>query len=271
MRSLGLGVGLPPMEGRAVPSRRRRRLLGVLVTALASGALPGLAQGQQTGWIAGRVTDRETEAPISEAQVFLPGTGLSRQNGNYLILEVPAGTHEVRVERIGLATATQQVTVTAGGVAEANFQLVLGLDEIVVTGTAGAARRREVGNTINQISVADVPARATVASELLVAAAPGVSLNMDSGIIGSGVTIRLRGNNSVTMSNSPIIYIDGIRMQSMDSPMGNSSNLQAHPLNFINPNDIERIEVIKGPAATTVYGPEAAAGVIRIFTKRGSR
>ena len=83
------------------------------------GALPGLAQGQETGRIVGRVTARETGAPISAAQVYLP--------------------------------------VTAGAVAEANFQLAteaLGLDEIVMTGTAGAARRREVGNTINQITVA---------------------------------------------------------------------------------------------------------------------
>ena len=263
-----------------------------MVAALASGALPGLAQGQETGRIVGRVTAEETGAPISAAQIYLPALqlgGLSRPNGSFLILQVPAGTHEVRVERIGLATATQQVTVTAGGVAQANFQLstqALGLDEIVVTGTAGAARRREVGNTINQITVADIPARATVASELLVAAAPGVSLNMDSGIIGSGVNIRLRGNQSITMSNSPIIYVDGVRMQSSVFPdqkvsgtinpsriMGGNNEgaqLQAHPLNNINPNDIERIEIIKGSAATTLYGTEAAAGVIQIFTKRGS-
>ena len=292
MRSLWLEFGLSSIEDRAVPRFRRRGLIGVLVAALASGALPGLAQGQETGRIVGRVTAEETGAPISAAQIYLPALqlgGLSRPNGSFLILQVPAGTHEVRVERIGLATATQQVTVTAGGVAQANFQLstqALGLDEIVVTGTAGAARRREVGNTINQITVADIPARATVASELLVAAAPGVSLNMDSGIIGSGVNIRLRGNQSITMSNSPIIYVDGVRMQSSVFPdqkvsgtinpsriMGGNNEgaqLQAHPLNNINPNDIERIEIIKGSAATTLYGTEAAAGVIQIFTKRGS-
>ena len=265
MKSLGFGFGLSPI---------------VLVAALASGALPGLAQGQETGRIVGRVTARETGAPISAAQVYLPALqlgGLSRQNGSYLILGVPAGTHEVRVERIGLATATQQVTVTAGGVVTVNFQLAteaLGLDEIVVTGTAGAARRREVGNTINQINVADVPARATQATELLVAAAPGVSLNMDSGIMGSGAMIRLRGNQSVTMSNQPIIYVDGIRMQSTEDPStynlpysvaggsGSGSSVTPSPLNNINPNDIERIEIIKGSAATTLYGTEAAAGVI---------
>ena len=294
MRSLRLGFGLSPIEDRVVPRFRRRGLIGVLVAALASGALPGLAQGQETGRIVGRVTAQETGAPISAAQVYLPGLqlgGLSRQNGSYLVLGVPAGTHEVRVERIGLATATQQVTVTAGGVAVVNFQLAteaLGLDEIVVTGTAGAARRREVGNTINQINVADVPARATVASELLIAAVPGVQMQMDGGVMGSGANIRLRGNQSVAMSNQPIIYVDGVRMQTnaFPSTQGVGRNrgpvldiytgyttggqIQASPLNNINPNDIERIEIIKGSAATTLYGTEAAAGVIQIFTKRGS-
>ena len=100
--------------------------------------------------------------------------------------------------------------------------------------------------------------------------------------MGSGAMIRLRGNQSVTMSNQPIIYVDGIRMQSTEDPStynlpysvaggsGSGSSVTPSPLNNINPNDIERIEIIKGSAATTLYGTEAAAGVIQIFTKRGS-
>ena len=289
MRSLGLEFGLSPIEDRAVPRFRRWGLIGVLVAALASGALPGLAQGQETGRIIGRVTAEETGAPISAAQVYLPGLqlgGLSRPNGSYLILGVPAGTHEVRVERIGMATANQQITVTADGVVVANFALAteaLGLDEIVVTGTAGAARRREVGNTINQINVANVPARANLASELIQGAAPGVLMTKHGGVMGSGVNIKLRGNQSISMSNQPIIYVDGIRL-SRDLPStyevdvdelmpgnnGVGAQLEASPLHNINPNDIERIEIIKGSAATTLYGTDAAAGVIQIFTKRGS-
>ena len=281
MRSLGFG--LSPIGDRAVP--RFRRLLGVLVAAFASGVLPGLAQGQEgRGRIVGRVTAAESGAPISEAQAFLPGTGLgslSQQNGRYLILNVPAGTHEVRVERIGLAPVTQQVTVTAGGVAEANFQMAteaLGLDEIVVTGTAGAARRREVGNTISQINMAELAQRPTQVSDML-GAVPGLRYTGGGGGLGSGGQIRLRGNTTVSMSNQPIIYIDGIRVQSKPFPAVRSdairtsnqgSGLESNPLNSINPNDIERIEVIKGAAATTLYGTEASAGVIQIFTKRGS-
>jgi hypothetical protein len=99
------------------------------------------------------------------------------------------------------------------------------------------------------------------------------------GVIGTGSDIRLRGNKSVSMSNTPIVYIDGIRMQSRPIPegksaaqrsSGNASMLYPSPLNNINPSDIERIEVIKGSAATTLYGTEASAGVIQVFTKRGA-
>jgi outer membrane receptor protein involved in Fe transport len=240
---------------------------------------------QQGGRVVGRVTATESGAPMGEVQVFIPGTGLgtlTRQNGTFIIFEVPAGPHEVRAERIGMAPVTRQVTVLAGQVVEVDFQMTtqaLGLDEIVVTGTAGAARRREVGSTIAQLNVADIPAKTTQSVELLQAAAPGLQITKDSGVLGGGYNIRLRGNTTVSMSNQPIIYIDGIRMQSKPFPNGRAAaaltsgaggGVQANPLNFLNPNDIERIEVIKGSAATTLYGTEASAGVIQVFTKKGA-
>jgi outer membrane receptor protein involved in Fe transport len=257
------------------------------VVALAALFAPSLqAQAQQTGRIVGRVTDSQSGAPISEAQVFIPGTGLgglTRTNGAFVILEVPAGPKELRAERIGLAPVSQQITVVAGQALEVNIQMTtqaLGLDEIVVTGTAGAARRREVGNTISQINVAQNANKPSASVELLQAAAPGISVTRTDGNLGGGYNIRLRGNKSVSMTNSPIIYIDGVRMQSKPFPVGNSSvarqanggsaNIEANPLNNINPADIERIEVIKGSAATTLYGTEASAGVIQVFTKKGA-
>ena len=239
----------------------------------------------QEGRISGTVTD-PAGTPLPGVQVYVPGLqigGLSRANGRYLILNVPAGTHTVRAERIGLGSSEQEVTVADGGTAVANFVLeaqALGLDEIVVTGTAGAARRREIGNAITQLNVADVPDRPTQVSDLLQGAAPGIELTGGGGQLGQGKQIRLRGNSSVSMTNQPIIYIDGVRM--MDgafprvrsaavSPQGRGAQITASPLDNINPNDIERIEVLKGSAATTLYGTEASAGVIQVFTKRGTR
>ena len=263
---------------------RRLGRAGVLLGAATCG-FAAATDAQETGRMVGQVVNAQSGAPLGEVQVFLPSMSLgtlSRQNGRFVILSVPVGTHEVSAERIGLQAATQQVTVAAGEVAEVNFQMsteVLGLDEIVVTGTAGAARRREIGNTINQINPSQMPTRSANAIELLQATAPGISVTRHGGTLGGGYNIRLRGNTTVSMSNLPIIYIDGVRMQSKPFPngraraagtSGSGGVVEANPLNSINPADIERIEVIKGSAATTLYGTEASAGVIQVFTKRGS-
>jgi TonB-dependent SusC/RagA subfamily outer membrane receptor len=265
--------------------RLPRRLFGVAVVA-ALGVVflaPRPTQAQNTGTVTGQVIDANTQAPMGSAQVYLEGTGLgtlTNQAGRFIILNVPAGSYTIRVDLIGHRAPDQQIDVPAGQTTEVNFSMeteALGLDEIVVTGTAGAARRREVGNTIAQVNLADVPEPPVSVDALLQARVPGMTVMQGSGGSGSGARIRLRGNVSVAMSNQPILYVDGIRVRS-DSyaknvpPVGypgRSGNDVASPLNDINPADIERIEVIKGAAATTLYGTEAAAGVIQIFTKRG--
>ena len=144
------------------------------------------------------------------------------------------------------------------------------------------ARFRELGNTVSQIDlsrqVKDPPASM---DQLLQGRAAGVTVMQSTGSAGAGAQIRLRGAVSVSQSNQPIIYIDGIRVRSdgyrRNRPAagtdfeGRSTNIQSSPLNDLNPADIERIEIIKGAAASTLYGTEAAAGVIQIFTKKGSR
>jgi outer membrane receptor protein involved in Fe transport len=255
-----------------------------LFALLLSLGVAGAAEAQQLGRISGSVVDATSGAPLGEVQVYLPGSnlgGLTRQDGRVLILNVPVGAHEVRAERIGMTPSSQQVTVTADGTVTIEFRLetqALGLDEIVVTGTAGAARRREVGNAISQINLAQLPERPIDAAAMLQAAAPGVELTLSGGETGNGSRIRLRGANSVEMSGDPIIYIDGIRMMNSVFPNNTSpeyrasrgSNNQPSALQQINPNDIERIEIIKGSAATTLYGTEASSGVIQVFTKRGA-
>ncbi len=247
-------------------------------------AAPGV-QAQQNGRVTGQVVDGTSGAPLAQVQVYLDGTGLgtlSRQDGRFLILNVPAGSYTLKAERVGQKTVTQQIDVAADQTVEVNLSMetqALGLDEIVVTGTAGAARRREVGNSIAQINTTDVPDKPVAVTDLLTASAPGISVTAGGGETGQGKQIRLRGNSSVSMSNQPIIYIDGVRMMSEAFPQvatpdyrsGRGANVTSSPLDDINPNDIERIEVIKGSAATTLYGTEASAGVIQIFTKKGSQ
>ena len=257
----------------------RRVLVLTTFIALGAGALP--AQ-QNTGIITGQVVGEGVQ-PLPGVQIYLVGTGLGTLTGiggRYVIPNVPAGSYRVRAERIGNRTIEQSVTVTAGQTATLNFEMrieALGLDQIVVTGTAGAARRREVGNSIAQISTSKIQQPPANVGELLQGRAPGMTVMPSSASAGSGSMIRLRGNVSVAMSNQPLIYVDGVRMRSDGyarnvPPTGSdlrSGNDIASPLNDINPNDIERIEIIKGAAAATLYGTEAAAGVIQIFTRSG--
>ncbi len=276
-------------ERRGAGPERRWRLPGSIFTGIGAAAALALAaampaQAQDTGIIIGQVVQQGNMQPLAAAQVSIVGTGLgmvTAQNGSFRIVNVPAGTHTVRVQRIGFEQRDQEVTVQAGATVEVEFSLpsvALGLDEIVVTGTAGAARRREVGNTITQLTADDIREPPQSVDALLQGRVPGMSVMQSSGMAGSGAMIRLRGNVSVAMSNQPIIYVDGVRMRSdgfaRNYPpvgfAGRSGNDVASPLNNINPNDIERIEVIKGAAATTLYGTEAAAGVIQIFTRQGS-
>jgi TonB-dependent SusC/RagA subfamily outer membrane receptor len=240
---------------------------------------------QNLGTISGVVVDARTQQPLGSVQVSLRDTRWGTATGNdgtFRLPNVPAGTYYCQTRFIGYGVASVEAVVRGGQVTEVLIEIerqALQLDEIVVTGTAGAKRRREVGNTISQINVAEIGAPPASVDNLLQSGAGGAGLTVlkSSGMAGGGAQIRLRGNVSVSMSNQPLIYIDGVQIRNEAYPMnvpaaGNvsrSGNDVSSPLNDINPADIDRVEIIKGAAATTLYGAEAAAGVIQIFTKKG--
>jgi TonB-linked SusC/RagA family outer membrane protein len=263
-----------------------RRLLPTLVhwTLLLAIALGGsrLSAQAQNGTVTGTVTGDGGRA-LSGAQVLLVGTGLGTragENGRYTIVNVPPGNYRVRAAMLGHRPIEQAATVVAGETVTSDFAMkaqALGLDALVITGTAGAARQREVGNAISQLNMSAVQESPSNVGALLQGKVAGMTVMPSSAMAGSGSMIRLRGNVSVAVSNQPLIYVDGIRLRS-DGYQKNvpftgsdlrSSNDMASALNDINPSDIERIEIIKGAAAATLYGTEAAAGVIQIFTKTG--
>ena len=252
--------------------------LGGLIGTLLTPA-PGLA-AQNTGTIAGRIVDAVSGVPIDAAYVHIDELSLgtdSRPNGSFILVNVRAGLYEVVVERLGFTRETQQVTVTAGGVVTIEFQVsrdALRLDELVVTGTAGGTRARAIGNVVGRVEaveIMDVAAVGTI-QDLLGARESGLSFNRSSGNIGTGSEMRIRGVSSVTMGSQPLIYVDGIRV---DNQTGGGPNLrdggQVSSLDDFSPDEIESVEIIKGPAAATLYGTEASAGVIQIITKRGQR
>lgn len=264
-----------------LPSLLRRV---ALVGRRGSAAIVGLAlsvatvsslTAQSTGTIAGRVLDADNGQPVAAAQVTIAGTSLGRatgDDGRFTLANVPSGALTLQVRRIGYVLQSRPLTLAAGATVSADFVLVkagLSLAGVVVTAT-GEERKKEVGNAITTVGSADFE-RGAVANtqQILQGRSTGVTVQANGGGPGSGGNIRLRGVNSITQGNRPLIYVDGIRIFNGNSPTGVSSRQSVSPLNDIPASDIDRIEVVKGPAATTLYGTEASGGVIQIFTKRG--
>ncbi|MEQ9568677.1 MAG: TonB-dependent receptor plug domain-containing protein, partial [Longimicrobiales bacterium] len=249
--------------------------------ALVAGCLISLSASEvaaQTGTVTGRVTASTTGAPLDGVVVTVQGSSLqtfTNQQGRYLLTNAPAGTVTLEATRLGYSPVTLEVTVTAGETVVANLEmndLAISMDELVVTGTAGSARRKEIGNSIGVISSDDLDAIAvTSATDILQGQAPGLVIRQTGGAVGNGSEIMLRGVNTLggPNSNRPLIYVDGVRIENGSHQSADEASAQATVFDDIDANSIERVEVIKGAAATTLYGTEAAAGVIQIFTKGG--
>jgi TonB-linked SusC/RagA family outer membrane protein len=236
-------------------------------------AAPRSAAAQAT--IMGRVTSQDGE-PLQTARVLLVGTALSTttgQDGRYVLRNVPTGPQTVRVVCVGYREQRKATTVGTNATVGMDFALeksVVQLEEIVSTAT-GSRPREELGNSVGSINASKVTEGSVVANlqDVLAARVPGVTVQTGQQT-GSGGRVRIRGNSSLNLSNEPIYIIDGIRMTSNS----NSSNLftggsQPVRVNDLNPEEIENIEIVKGPSAATLYGTDAANGVIVITTKRG--
>ena len=236
-------------------------------------AIPNSLAAQAT--IAGRVTSADGQ-PLPESRVLLVGTALSAvtaQDGRYALRNVPLGPQVVRVLRVGYREQKKSATVGANAQVAVDFALersVVQLEEIVSTAT-GARPREELGNAVSTINPTAVTSTAAISNlqDVLAARVPGVTVQTGQQT-GAGGKVRIRGNSSLNLSNDPIYVIDGIRLT---SNTGSSSlftgGSQPVRVNDLNPEEIENIEIVKGPSAATLYGTDAANGVIVITTKRG--
>ncbi len=265
------------MIRRLFTEGRRKGSAGLL--ALVAGlALASNLSAQATGTITGRVTDAASSRPLEAVQVSILGTGfgtLTNASGSFIFLAVPVGEYTVRSTRVGYRESEQTVTVTAGGTAQADFGLSLtaiALDEIVVTGTGVATEKKKLGNTIATVDVASLENKPiTSFSDVLQGREAGVVSLPGGGDTGASGRIRIRGSASLSQSNEPIIYLDGVRIDRGSNGGWGASQAATRRIDDIDPNSIERIEILKGAAAATLYGTEASNGVIQIFTKRGQQ
>ncbi len=251
-------------------------LVGALALALALplSTRPALAQGAT---VSGEVTDAQTGDPIANVRIVLMGTNVAvftDDEGRFTLRNVPAGEVTLRAIRIGYQSGSSTLMLVPAGAREADFRLtraVVSLDEIVVTAT-GQQRRREVPNAITKVDAAEITSEVMPVNvgSLIQGRAPGVQIINGSGTAGTSQQIRIRGSSSLSLTNEPVLIVDGIWVDNGASSLGFGTGGQsASRMNDFNPDDIESIEIVKGPSAAALYGTAAANGVILIQTKRG--
>lgn len=245
-------------------------MLKKLLLLVVMSAFPLLAFGQ-SGTLTGTVMDSDTGEPLPGATVFLSDIGQGSPtdlNGEYEITNIPYGTYEAVVSFVGYVTIRQTIEIDASRV-EQDFRLrfdAVGLDDVVVSGYAPQLKREVTGSvsTVSAAEIADVPLQNT--EGLLQGRAAGVNITATSGEPGGAFRVQIRGNGSINAASEPLFIVDGVPVSFSQSP-GNASN---SPLNALNPDDIESIEVLKDASSAAIYGSQAAAGVVLITTKRGS-
>jgi TonB-linked SusC/RagA family outer membrane protein len=248
------------------------------LAAVALLAVPMFAQAQQAT-ITGRVSAASNE-PLADARVMLVGTSAAATTnsaGRHTLRNVPAGALEIRVLRVGYQEQKKAIAVTAGANLTLDFSLtpaVVQLQEIVTTAT-GEQRRVEIGNAISTLG--DVGKTVETApinniADLMTGKVAGVTV-LPGAMTGAAPVVKIRGLSSLAtngsgVNNNPIYVVDGVRLSSGTIGLG-TGGTSGSLLNDLDPNEIEDIEIVKGPSAATLYGTDAANGVIVISTKKG--
>jgi TonB-linked SusC/RagA family outer membrane protein len=245
---------------------------------------PARAPLVRAATITGRVTD-ESGTPLVDVTVTSQRTGLGAMtspSGTYRMVvpteRVIAGPDTLRFERLGYATTRVPYTLSDGAVrVDASMPIqAVALDEVLVTGTAGNQERRAQSAVVASIDAGRLVREAPITNvtQLLQSRLPGINAVESSGTTGAAARINIRGAASISLSNQPLVFVDGVRVDGGARGLVNVSGAATvgqvpSALNDLNTDDIERIEVVKGPAAATLYGADASAGVIQIITKRG--
>ncbi len=255
-----------------------RSVLAVVATFLAvlapSGSVAGAqetppppaAQRPARGSIAGTVTSKEGNAPLDGVQIRIQGTSLgavSREGGRYAIANVSSGVYAVEAIRIGYARGrVENVNVQSGAPTTVDIALeanALRLNDVIVAGVSDPTSGVKVPFVVTKLTAEDVPVPTLGSTANLLKGKVAGATVRTAGGPGGGAYVQLRNPVSVRASTGPMYIVDGVIM--LDTFSGYTSE--------INPEDIASIEVIKGAAASALYGSKAANGVIAITTNRG--
>lgn len=263
---------------RALASNSVSLLNGLLVLAALALVAPPAVAAAQTGSVSGVIRDSLTGQPVGDALIRVDGASSAARTdsrGRFTVTGLTGPTVTLIVTRIGYQPVTRSVTVGESGVAFQLNRTALRLDELVVTGQAGNTEIRALGNSVGNVNMSDLQQATPTTSvqDALSTAVPGLQIQRASGQTGTGGVTRIRGVSSLSLSSEPIIFIDGIRAD--NSAGSNSIGFDGggdtpSRINDIDPNDLELVQVLKGPSAATLYGTEASNGVVQYVTKRGA-
>jgi TonB-linked SusC/RagA family outer membrane protein len=237
----------------------------------------GSAKQVQASGLTGRVTDSATGAPIDQAVVRVEESGVattSSPDGKYRLIIRP-GSYVVSFRRLGYRALSLHFTI-GDSLTTKNVALSLSpatLDEVVTT-VPGDRSRYELGNLIETIRADSITAHSAVSSltDVLNGRVSGAQVFTMGGWTGVSPDVNIRGQNSFALSNLPLLYVDGVRVEnstSIEPSLGATRAPTTGRFNDIDPQDIESIQFVKGPSAATLYGTDAANGVILITTKQG--
>jgi len=225
--------------------------------------------------VTGIVTEKGNDIPIPGVNVNIDGTSfgdVTDFDGKYTI--VAEGVKDKTITFSFLGYQTKTVKLTEDGDTTINISLsedLLNLDEVIVTGTSGIATKKQLGSSITSIKAGDLSDSKAIVSvgEALQGKVAGAYISRNSGNPAGGISVRLRGASTLSGSSDPLYIIDGVIVNNKSSQAINLGGYTQNRLVDINPNDIERMEILKGAAAAAIYGSRASNGVIQIFTKKG--
>lgn len=229
----------------------------------------------QTTSVSGTVADAETGEQLSGVSVSVKGTGdqTYTDNQGHFTIQLTGNASALQFSFVGYET--QEVDVRGRSTVQVSLVKDIGqLDEVVVVGY-GTSRVRDLTGSVTRVGEERFNRGVmTSPDQLIQGKAAGVDIVNNSGSPGGGVTFRIRGTSSVRSGNQPLFVIDGVpidgRSTKPNAEAGSLGNTEAsNPLNFINPNDIASIDVLKDASATAIYGSRGANGVVIITTKKG--
>lgn len=243
--------------------------------------IPALLHAQSTRYtISGIVVDTDAGEPLAGANISIQnlvvGTAADAEGNFELVVNLNPGTYTLNFSFVGFKRIRRDITL--GDESSVNVGTIemepdiIGSEEVVITGTSVLTSKKQLGNSISTVSGKDIEeSGATSIDRALSGKISGAQITQNSGNPAGGISVRLRGTSTVNGSSEPLYIIDGVIVNNDSPQLIDLGGYAQNRLADLNPNDIDRIEVIKGAAAAAIYGSRASNGVVQIFTKRGSQ